>query len=47
MTGSSVLIYAFKFLFKGADESATTDDPRAPNVFPRTWRNAMRDQHWW
>lgn len=34
MTGSSVLIEAFKFLLEGAEESASTDDPRAPNVFP-------------
>jgi len=34
MTGSSVLIDEFKFLLKGAEESASTDEPRAPNVFP-------------
>jgi len=34
MTGSSVLIDGFKFLLKGAEESASTDEPRAPNIFP-------------
>ena len=52
MTGSGVLIYAFKFPAKGAEESAIADasrDPLVPDtaVYDRTWRNAMRDQHWW
>ena len=52
MTGSGVLIYAFKFLARGAEESAIADASRDPWSWTRlsfdmTRRNAMRDQHWW
>jgi len=42
----------FKFPAKCAEESAIADASRDPlvsdtTVLDTTWRNAMRDQHWW